>query len=142
MRSGAEKSNFGFTSGGGPGGQDPHKLPIFRPSPGGIIVLTPAHSFARTHARHRDRNRNRFPGWTHPPTSNIYIHTGKLNTSIHIYIHTYVHTCKTVSVSGSCGRKGPNNPETDWDDNPGKPRLIIPIRFGVFCPNRAKKPRN
>ena len=27
------------------------ELPIFRPSPGGIIVLTPAHSFARTHAR-------------------------------------------------------------------------------------------
>ena len=28
----------------------------------------------------------------------------------------------------------------DWDDNPGKPRLVIPIRFGVFWPKRAKKP--
>ena len=28
-------------------------------------------SLART-TRARSRNRNRFPGWTHPPTSNIY----------------------------------------------------------------------
>ena len=33
------------------------------------------------------------------------------------------------SVSGFSGRTGPKKPETDWDDNPGKPRLVIPIRF-------------
>ena len=31
---------------------------------------------------------------------------------------------------------------TEWDDNPGKPKLVIPVRFGVFWPKRAKKPRN
>ena len=35
------------------------------------------------------------------------------------------------SVSGFSGRKGPKNLETDWDDNPGKPKLVIPIRFGL-----------
>ena len=46
-------------------------------------------------------------------------------------------------VSGFFGRKEPTNPETDWDDNPGKkPRLVIAVRFGVFWPKRAKKPRN
>ena len=38
------------------------------------------------------------------------------------------------------GRKRPRNPETDWDDKPGKPRLVIPVRFGVFCPKRAQNP--
>ena len=29
----------------------------------------------------------------------------------------------------------------DWEDNPGKPRLVIPIRFGVFSGRKgAKKP--
>ena len=46
------------------------------------------------------------------------------------------------SVWGFSGRKGPKNPEMDWDDNPGKTRLVIPIRFGVFWPKRAKKTRN
>ena len=45
-------------------------------------------------------------------------------------------------VLGFSGRKGPNNPETDWDDKPGKPRLVIPVRFGALWPNRAQKPRN
>ena len=44
------------------------------------------------------------------------------------------------SVLGFCGRKRPNNPETDWNDNPGKPRLVIPVRFAAFWPKRAKKP--
>ena len=32
--------------------------------------------------------------------------------------------------------------ETEWDDNPGKPRLVIPVSFGVFWPKRAQKSRN
>ena len=46
------------------------------------------------------------------------------------------------SVSGFSGRKGPTNLETDCDDNPGKPRLVIPVHFGVFWPKRAKKTQN
>ena len=46
------------------------------------------------------------------------------------------------SVSGFSGRKGPKNPETEWDDNPGKPKLVIPVGFGVFWPKSAKKTRN
>ena len=46
------------------------------------------------------------------------------------------------SVSGFSGQTRPKNPKTDCDDNPGKPRLLIPIRFGVFLPKRAKKPRH
>ena len=44
------------------------------------------------------------------------------------------------SVSGFSGRKGPKYLETDWDDNTGKPRLVIPVRFGVFWPEEAKNP--
>ncbi len=40
----------------------------------------------------------------------------------------------------SLAEKGLKKPETDWDDKPGKPRLVIPILFGVFWPKRAKKP--
>ena len=36
--------------------------------------------------------------------------------------------------------KRAKKPEMDWDDNPRKPRLVIPVRFGVFWPKRAKKP--
>ena len=43
------------------------------------------------------------------------------------------------SVSGFSGRKGQKKPEMDWDDNPGKPRLVIPKRFGVFWPKRGNK---
>ena len=42
------------------------------------------------------------------------------------------------SVLVFSGRKGANKPETDWDDNPGKPRLFIPVRFRVFWPNRPE----
>ncbi len=38
--------------------------------------------------------------------------------------------------------KKAKNTETDWDDNLGKPRLVIPVRFRVFWPNRDKKRRN
>ena len=34
--------------------------------------------------------------------------------------------------------KGKQTPETDWDDKTGKPRLVIPVRFGVFWPKKAK----
>ena len=59
MRSDPDKTKVWFLifdsagRGRGTARQDPppHNLRIFRPSPGGIIVLTPAHSFARTHAR-------------------------------------------------------------------------------------------
>ena len=36
------------------------------------------------------------------------------------------------SVSGFFGRFSPENPETDWDDKPGIPRLVIPVCFGFF----------
>ena len=45
------------------------------------------------------------------------------------------------SVSGFSGQKGPKIPETDWDDKPRKPRLVIPVRFGLFWPTRVKKPQ-
>ena len=43
------------------------------------------------------------------------------------------------SVSGFSGRKGPNKPETDWDDKPGNPRLVIPVRFMVFWSKKPQK---
>ena len=36
----------------------------------------------------------------------------------------------------------PENPETDWDDKPGLPRVVIPIHFGVFWPISARQARN
>ena len=39
---------------------------------------------------------------------------------------------------GLLAEKGNKNTKTDWDDNPGKPRLVIPVRFGVFWPKKAK----
>ncbi len=35
------------------------------------------------------------------------------------------------SVSGFCGPFRPENPQTDWDDKPGLPRLVIPVCFGI-----------
>jgi len=43
------------------------------------------------------------------------------------------------SVLGFSGRKGSINPEMDWDDNPRKPRLVIPILFRVFWPKRSTR---
>ena len=43
------------------------------------------------------------------------------------------------SVSGFSAEHGQKKPETDWDDIPGKPKLVIPIRFVVFWPQSAKK---
>ena len=34
------------------------------------------------------------------------------------------------------------NPETDWDNKLGLPKVVIPVRFGVFWPFSARKPRN
>ena len=34
----------------------------------------------------------------------------------------------------------PENPETDWDDKPGLPRVVIPVRFKVFWPFSARNP--
>ena len=34
----------------------------------------------------------------------------------------------------------PENPETDWDDKPGLPRVVIPVRFWVFGPFRPENP--
>ena len=42
-------------------------------------------------------------------------------------------------VSGFSGRKGRKIPETDRHDKPGKPRLVIPISFGIFWPERDYK---
>ena len=33
-------------------------------------------------------------------------------------------------------------PKMDWDDKPGFPGLVIPIRFRFFWPIAARKPRN
>ena len=46
------------------------------------------------------------------------------------------------SVSGFLGVFRPENPETDWDDKPGLPRLVIPVGLGFFVPFSARKPRN
>ena len=46
------------------------------------------------------------------------------------------------SVSGFSGQKAPRNPDADWDDKPGKPRLVIPIHFEVFWKKKAKKHTN
>ena len=43
------------------------------------------------------------------------------------------------SVSGFLAEKGRENRETDWDDTPGEPRRVIPVRFEVFWPKRAGK---
>ena len=45
------------------------------------------------------------------------------------------------SVLGFSSRKRPKKPETDWDDKPGKPRFVIPVRFEVFWPTKAKNPK-
>ena len=39
---------------------------------------------------------------------------------------------------GAFWPKGAKNPKTDWNDNPGKPRLVIPVRFRVFWPEKVK----
>ena len=44
------------------------------------------------------------------------------------------------SVSGFCGTFGPENPETDWDDKLGLPRLAI-VRFGFLWLFSARKPK-
>ena len=36
------------------------------------------------------------------------------------------------SVSGFFGPFWPENPETDWDDKPGLPKLVVQGRFRVF----------
>ena len=63
-----------------------------RPASGGTsshartqLRLASPRPLARTHARTK---RIRFPGWTHPPTSDIYIY---IYTHIHIYIYIYMH---------------------------------------------------
>ena len=33
----------------------------------------------------------------------------------------------------------PENPKTDWDDKPGLPRVVIPVRFKVFWPFFGQK---
>ncbi len=46
------------------------------------------------------------------------------------------------SISGFLGPFRPENPKTDWDDKPGLPRVVIPVRFGFFWPRSARKPQN
>ena len=46
------------------------------------------------------------------------------------------------SISGFFGPFRPEKPETDWDDKPGRPRVVIPVRFGVFGRFSARKPQN
>ena len=44
------------------------------------------------------------------------------------------------SASGLFGPFRPENPKTDWDDKPGLPRVVIPVRFLVFGPFRPENP--
>ena len=44
------------------------------------------------------------------------------------------------SVSCFWGPFRSENPETDWDDTPGLPRRVIPVRFRFFDQNRKKSP--
>ena len=37
-----------------------------------------------------------------------------------------------VSSQSVSGLQGRANPETDWNDAPGEPRRVIPVRFGFF----------
>ena len=45
--------------------------------------------------------------------------------------------CSLLLLACNCGRSRHAHPY-HWDDKPGKPRRVIPVRFGVFWP----KPRN
>ena len=45
------------------------------------------------------------------------------------------------SVSGFFGPVRPKNTETDWDNKPGLPRVVIPVRFGFCWPFSARKPK-
>ena len=44
------------------------------------------------------------------------------------------------SVSGFVGPVRPENPETDWDDKTGLPRVVIPVCFGFFGPSWPENP--
>ena len=46
------------------------------------------------------------------------------------------------SISGFFVPFRPEKPETDWDDKPGLPTVVNPVRFGVCWPFSARKPRN
>ena len=57
-------------------------------------------------ARPRTHDTKRFPGWTHPPTSDVYAHA-----CIYIYIYTYVYIYRRLGgVSSPLGRP-PRNRE-------------------------------
>ena len=45
------------------------------------------------------------------------------------------------SISGLFGPVRPKNTETDWDNKPGLPRVVIPVRFGFLWPLSARKPK-
>ena len=45
---------------------------------------------------------------------------------------------QTDDVKGNVRSFGSQDPETDWDDKPGLPRLVIPVRFGFFGPFRPE----
>ena len=45
------------------------------------------------------------------------------------------------SVSRFVGPFRPENPETDWDDKPGFPRVVIPIHFAFLSPFSARRAR-
>ena len=44
------------------------------------------------------------------------------------------------SISGFFGPCRPENTETDWDDKPGLPKVVIPVRFGDFGLFRRENP--
>ena len=107
-------------------------------------TVCPAHKYTYAH----DILSNIYVGTTtsnldHMPTIflNLQCSKDKPTCLAYLYICIYV-TCYPSPFRGFLAEKGPKKPETDWDDKPGKPRLVIPVRFRVFWPKRAKKPRN
>ena len=46
------------------------------------------------------------------------------------------------SISGYFCSFRPEKPETDWDDKPGLPKVVIPVCFGVFGLFSARKPQS
>ena len=56
---------------------------------------------------------------------------------MYICVYVCMYICMPSPFRGFLGLFRPENPETDWDDKPGKPRLVIPVRFGTFIARKG-----
>jgi len=118
MRSGSKKLNCQA-----PGQQAHHKIQLFRPSPGEIIVpYMPAHSFAHTHARmhartqrNRNRNRNRNP-LTQGVSDSLYL-------PIPLRIRLLQDGFKMVQDGPKMAQKGPKRAPKKLKTSQDRPRL-------------------